>query len=154
MPQEKLDLNENLRTAVSADQQSIRASAEEDADPRVDLAVLRTELALDRTQLAWVRTAFTLITAGLAIDKGAEALHEARVLAGKNWVTGSHAVGTTLTAAATVFLIIASVAYYQQARNLAQIKGAKPPLLPPAVLITLLVIFLGITLSFMLITWN
>jgi uncharacterized membrane protein YidH (DUF202 family) len=33
-------------------------------------------------QLAWVRTAFTFITAGLAIDKGAKALHMARVLAG------------------------------------------------------------------------
>ena len=147
-------MKENRPTAVRADERSVRTSAEQNADPRVDLAVVRTELALDRTQLAWVRTAFTLITAGLALDKGAEALHRARVLAGTNWVEGSHVIGTTLSAAATVFLVIASVTYYQQARNLARIKGAKPPLLPPAVLITLLVVFLGSTLSFMLVTWN
>jgi uncharacterized membrane protein YidH (DUF202 family) len=44
-----------------------RQSAEQDADPRVDLAVLRSELAEDRTLLAWLRTALALIGAGVAI---------------------------------------------------------------------------------------
>jgi putative membrane protein len=125
-------MNDNQRAADNASAQVVRASTEQAADPRVDLAVQRTELALDRSQLAWVRTAFTFITAGLAIDKGAEALHEARLLAGTNWVAGSHAVGTTLTAASTLFLLVASVLYFQQARALARIKGAEPPWFPLA----------------------
>ncbi len=149
-----MSVDDNRRATDNPDVQAIRSSAEQTADPRVDLAVQRTELALDRTQLAWVRTVFTLITAGLAIDKGAEALHEARVLAGTNWVTGSHVVGTTLTAVATAFLLIASAAYYRQARTLARLKGVTPSWLPPALLISLLVVLLGATLSILLLTWD
>ena len=58
-----------------------------------------TELAPDRTQLAWVRTAFTLITAGLAIDKGAVALNHAWALANTNWGSDSGAVGIALSVA-------------------------------------------------------
>ncbi len=140
--------------AESSQTQAIRASAEEAADPRVDLAVQRTELALDRTQLAWVRTAFTLITAGFAIDKGGDALHEARVLAGTNWLSTSHFGGISLAGAATVFLLIASVAYFRQSRDLARLKGTEPPWLPPALLISLLVIVLGGTLSILLLAWS
>ena len=147
-------MNENLRAADNTAQQVLRSSSEEAADPRVDLAVQRTELALDRTQLAWVRTTFTLITAGLAIDKGADALHQARVLAGANWVTGSHAVGITLTATSTLFLLLASVLCYQQARTLARLKGAAPPWLPLSLLISLLVVLFGGTLSIFMLTWG
>lgn len=140
--------------ADKANTQSIRSSAEHAADPRVDLAVQRTELALDRTQLAWVRTAFTFITAGLAIDKVAQAMHEARVLAGTNWVTGSHVVGSALAIASTLFLLLASVAYYQQARVLARLKGAEPPWMPLAMLISLLVVLLGGMLSIFMLAWR
>jgi Protein of unknown function, DUF481/Domain of unknown function (DUF202) len=51
-----------------------RQSAEQDADPRVDLAVLRSELAEDRTLLAWLRIALALIGAGVAFDKGTQLL--------------------------------------------------------------------------------
>ncbi len=44
---------------------------------QVQLAIQRTELALERTQLAWVRTAFAIISAGLAMEKGLQALHDA-----------------------------------------------------------------------------
>jgi putative membrane protein len=57
------------------ERQQIRVDAERDADPRIDLAVERTLLALERTQLAWVRTVMGMITAGIAIDKGFQALH-------------------------------------------------------------------------------
>jgi putative membrane protein len=147
-------VDENPRAGDNADAQGIRSTAEQAADPRVDLAVQRTELALERTQLAWVRTAFTMITAGLALDKVTAALHEARVLAGTNWVAGSHVVGVTLTAAATLFLLIASVAYYRQARALARLKGSETPWLPSALLISLLVIVLGITVSIFMLTWR
>ena len=114
----------------------------------------RTELALDRTQLAWMLTAFTLITAGLAIDKVAAALHEARGLAGTNWLNGSHVMGIGLTVAATVFLAIASVVYYQQARALARLMGAEPPLLPLALLVSLLVILLGGIGAIFMLAWG
>lgn len=147
-------MDENQRAAENAKTQAVRSSAEQAVDPRVDLAVLRTELALDRTQLAWVRTAFTLITAGLAIDKGGEALHEARILAGKNWVSTSHFAGISLAAVATLFLLIASVEYFRQSRSLARLKGAEPALFPPALLVSLLVVVLGSALSILLLIWN
>lgn len=143
-------MEEKQGVANDANAQAIRASVEQAADPRVDLAVQRTELALDRTQLAWVRTAFTFITAGLAIDKGAEAMHEARVLIGANWVSRSHTVGTTLTAAATLMLLLASLDYYRESHALARLKGAKPRLAPPALMTSLLVVLLGAILSIFL----
>ena len=147
-------MGDNQQTVDNGTAHTARASAEQTADPRVDLAVLRTELALDRTQLAWVRTAFTLITAGFAIDKGGAALHEARVLAGTNWVSTSHFSGIFLAAAATTFLLIASVAYLQQSRALARLKGVGPSWFPPALLVSLLVVLLGSALSILLLTWN
>lgn len=147
-------MDDNQRAADDANAQVLRSSAEQAVDPRVDLAVQRTELALDRTQLAWVRTAFTLITAGLAIDKVAEAMHQARVLAGTNWVAGSHVVGIGLTIAATTFLLMASVMYYRQARILARLKGCEPPWVPPALLISLLVVMLGCILSIFMLSWR
>ena len=137
---------------ANATTHAVRASAEQTADPRVDLAVQRTELALDRTQLAWVRTTLALLTAGIAIDKVAAALHEARVLAGTNWVAGSHVVGATLSVGATLLLVIASAGYFRQARTLAQLKGAAPPWLPPALLGSLLVVFLGAIMSIFILT--
>ena len=86
-------------------------------------------------------------------DKGAEALHQARVLAGTNWVTGSHVVGTTLTIASTLFLLIATIVYFQQARALARLKGIEPPWLPLALLISLLVVLLGGALSTLMLIW-
>ncbi|MGQ0633973.1 MAG: DUF202 domain-containing protein [Planctomycetaceae bacterium] len=147
-------MDEKRRAAENATPVAIRSSAEEDVDPRIDLAVQRTELALDRTQLAWVRTAFSLITAGLALDKGAAALHKARVLAGTNWVTGGHVIGIALSAAATLFLLLASIAYFRQARTLARLKGSIVPWVPPALPMSLLVVLLGGVLSILLLTWT
>lgn len=147
-------MDANKQTANDAAAQAVRSAAEEDADPRVDLAVQRTELALDRTQLAWVRTAFTCITAGLAIDKGAEALHKARVVAGTNWVSGSHFVGVVLAAMSTFLLLVASVEYSRQVRRLARIKGTEPRPLPLGLFISVLVIVLGAALSILMLSWE
>ena len=54
--------------------------------------------------------------------------------------TGSHSVGIALTAASTLFLLLASVVYFQQARSPARLKGVAPPLVPLALLMSLLVI--------------
>lgn len=131
-----------------------RGAAERSADPRTDLAVVRTELALDRTQLAWVRTTFALITAGFALDKITEALHQARMIAGTNWVKTSHLSGIFLTVAATVFLVMTSVEYVRQARRLARLKGSPPPWLPPALLLSLLVVLVGVVLSGFLLAYD
>ncbi|HTS17375.1 MAG TPA: DUF202 domain-containing protein [Verrucomicrobiae bacterium] len=37
------------------------------ADPRVDLARLRTQIAFDRTTLAWIRTTITMATFGFGM---------------------------------------------------------------------------------------
>ena len=147
-------MDSDVSSSKNVKASSVRSFAEQTADPRVDLAVQRTELALDRTQLAWIRTAFTLITAGFAIDRGGAALHQARVLAGTNWVATSHFSGIFLAAAATAFLLIASVAYLLQSRDLARLKGATPPLFPPALLVSLLVVVLGGALSILLLAWT
>jgi len=131
-----------------------RAAAEQSADPRTDLAVMRTELALDRTQLAWVRTTFALITAGFALDKITEALHQARMVAGTNWVKTSHLSGILLTVAATLFLVITSIEYVRQARWLARLKGSTPPWLPPALILSSLVVLVGVILSAFLLAYD
>jgi uncharacterized membrane protein YidH (DUF202 family) len=63
-------------------EQQIKANERQDDDPRIEIAVERTQLAYERTQLAWIRTVLALITAGIAIDKGTETLHEARIADG------------------------------------------------------------------------
>jgi len=89
------------------DEQTIRKEAENDVDPRVDLAVERTMLAMERTQLAWVRTVITLITAGIAIDK----VHLARIIAGIAWQKNAHMDGLLLTSAGTALITLATVLY-------------------------------------------
>ncbi len=138
---------------VQTDEQQIRILAEQEIDPRLDLAVITTQLALDRTQLSWVRTAFTFMSAGLALDKGAEAMHRASVLAGTNWVRSSHAIAVVLTAAATVSLLISTYTYYRQARRLAKLRNTIV-WLPPALFLSLLVVCLGGTLSVLLLIWH
>ena len=138
----------------NTDARARRALAEQSADPRTDLAVMRTELALDRTQLAWVRTTFALITAGFALDKVTEALHQARMIAGTNWVKSSHLSGILLTVAATVFLVLTSIEYVRQARWLARLKGSPPPWLPPALILSSLVVLVGVILSGFLLAYD
>ena len=123
-------------------------------DPRVDLAYLRTEWALERTQLSWVRTSFAVITAGLALDKGTEALHEARLLKGINWVEGGHAGGILLTAFASVFLMIATVQYQQRLRQLALGQSQRPSFFSPAMIVSCLVFLLGLIVSMLLLLWG
>ncbi len=138
---------------VETNEQQIRILAEQEIDPRLELAVFTTQLALDRTQLSWVRTAFTFMSAGLALDKGAEAMHRASVLAGTNWVRSSHAIAVVLTSAATVSLLLATYAYCREAHRLGQLKNTTV-WVPPVLFLSLLVICLGGTLSTLLLIWH
>src|SRR5271169_3822691 len=87
--------------------------ADQSVDRRVDLAVLRSELAWDRTLLAWVRTVLTLMGAGVAFDKGAQLLHEARLAAGTAVVQGAHLIGLCLTGVSTLLLPVVCLQYWQ-----------------------------------------
>ena len=83
-----------------------------------ELAVERTMLALEHTQLAWIRTIIGLLTAGVAIDRGAAALHEARVLAGTAWVMNGHAAGLTLAISGLILIILTTLYYRIRQREL------------------------------------
>lgn len=123
---------------------ALRETAEHEVDPRLGLAVQRTELALDRTQLSWARTAIGLMGAGVALDKGLKLLHEARVLSGEAWIRNGHAAGLTVTAVSTLLLSVVSWNYRRNACWLASIKGVRPKALPPALVVSLIVILMGI----------
>ncbi len=119
-------------------------SAEPSVDPRVDLAVLRTQLAWDRTLLSWLRSSLALMGAAVVLDKGAQLLHQARVLAGVAVVRNGHLLGLTLTGVSTVLLSVVCWQYGQGVRALARIEGSKPPRVQPALLASLLVVLLGV----------
>lgn len=118
-------------------------AAHHDSDPRVDLAVQRTQLACDRTLLAWIRTSFALITAGVAFDKGAQWLHEARIAAGTEWVRTGHLVGLTMTGVSVLLLVLVTWDYLLAIRALARVSHSKPPRVTPALVASAVVIVLG-----------
>ena len=121
------------------DEQTIRKEAENDVDPRVDLAVERTMMALERTQLAWVRTVITLITAGIAIDK----VHLARIIDGIAWQKNAHMAGLLLTSAGTALITLATIHYIIRIRELTLMRGRRNNLLQPGTLISIFIIVIG-----------
>jgi putative membrane protein len=125
------------------DEQRIIVEAERDADPRIDLAVERTLLALERTQLAWVRTIIGMITAGIALDKGFAALHQARLLSGVAWEKNGHFGGLLLTIGGTSLMMLTTILYIQRMRDLNQLRGMKNKFPPPGVLISFFVSMIG-----------
>jgi uncharacterized membrane protein YidH (DUF202 family) len=133
--------------AVETNDQKLRIEEENNSDPRVDLAVERTEYALERTQLAWIRTVITLLASGVALDKGIQAVHQARIGSGDALVKNAHMIGIYLSTIGTVLMLITTWKYMLRSRSLAKIKGARPALIPPAALASLLIIFLGIVVS-------
>jgi len=130
--------------------QQLRKEAEQDADPRVDLAVERTEYALERTQLAWIRTVLSMLGGGIALDKGVEAIHKARVETGVSLVNSAHAIGIALSITGTLLMLFTTIFYIRRSQSLAKIKGTKPERIPPGVLGSILILILGIGISFLL----
>ena len=121
------------------DEQTIRKEAEEDVDPRVDLAVERTMLALERTQLAWVRTVITLITAGIAIDK----VHLARIIAGIAWQKDAHMAGLLLTSTGTALMAFVTFLFILRTRELKSIRTSRNNFPQPGTLISIFMIVVG-----------
>jgi putative membrane protein len=128
-----------------------RKEAEQDSDPRVDLAIQRTEFALERTQLAWIRTTLTFLASGIGLDKGMEAIHKTRLEAGNALSNNAHAIGITLSIAATLLLSLVTLLYIRRLRRLARMKGVKPMLFPPGSVASFLIILLGAVISFLLV---
>lgn len=117
---------------------------EQDSDPRVDLAVERTILAHERTQLAWVRTILGVITAGIAIDKGFAALHDARVLAGKEWAKNGHFAGMLLSITGTILIFLTLYYYNKRIAELFKMIERPRKILDPTLLLSLFTIIIGI----------
>jgi uncharacterized membrane protein YidH (DUF202 family) len=134
--------------------QLIREEAERDADPRIDLAVERTLLAIERTQLAWVRTVMGMITAGIAIDKGFQALHQARLMSGLAWEKNGHFAGLLLTIGGTLLMILTTVIYTLRIRELNLMRGAKSKVPPSGVLISFFICLIGaLAIYFLTFSW-
>lgn len=131
-------------------QQKIRNEAEMDTDPRVDLAVERTELALERTQLAWIRTALAFLGSGIALDKGIESVHQARVESGDALIQNAHGIGLALSFSGTLLMLFTTWHFIHRSRSLAKMKGARPLIIPPGALASLLVTLLGLVVSLLL----
>jgi uncharacterized membrane protein YidH (DUF202 family) len=132
----------------------VRVHEELNADPRIDLAVERTLLAMERTQLAWVRTVMGFITAGIAIDKGAAALQQARLVSGIAWSKNGHFAGLLLTITSTFLMIITTTIYIQRMGELNQMRGIKRKLPAPTTALSVFICLLGaLSIYFLRIPW-
>jgi putative membrane protein len=127
------------------------AISEEAIDSATDLAVERTQLAHERTHLAWIRTMFTLMTVGLALDKGFAYIHEQRMASGTAFSKNAHVIGLTLTTAGTILLLIGTIQFVKRTRQLAKMRKRKFYSIPAAGILSCLVILLGLTLTALII---
>jgi putative membrane protein len=134
--------------------ETIRQTAEQDADPRVDLAVQRTELAEDRTLLAWIRTSMALMGTGVAFDKGVQYFHESRLATGTAFVQSGHFMGLSFTLISTLLLVFVLWQHLRTLSVLARIKGVKAPRFPVTAFASVLVIFLGVAILVVLVISN
>jgi len=123
---------------------------DKESDPRVDLAIERTELALERTQLAWMRTVLGFIGSGIALDKGVEAMHKTRLETGNALFNSAHVIGISLSVVGTLLMLIVTFFYLHRSRALSRMKGTKPVRLTPGTLGSMLIILLGLGISFLL----
>ncbi len=135
-------MNEDMQT---------RVKAEQDADPRIDLAVDRTTLALIRTLLAWVRTILSLMTGGLAIDKGFAALHEARLVSGTAILRNSHFAGLVMTGSGTLLITIVLLNYVKSRRDLNRMKSPKRKLWDTGFILSLVILLIGLMMLYFMI---
>lgn len=108
-----------------------------------DLAVERTELALERTHLAWIRTTFSIMTAGVAIDKGMAYIHEQRVTQDIALVKNAHFIGLFLTSFGTILLFVETYQFIRRNKQLAALKLTKAPVFTASVILSVLVLVLG-----------
>ncbi len=124
-----------------------------ESNVQVQLAIQRTELALERTQLAWVRTAFAIISAGLAMEKGLQALHDAKLLQERDWLAGGHYGGILLSLIATLSLGLTTIRYRSYIKNIGG-DLSRHTVANPTVWLSLLVILMGVGVIVGLLIWD
>ncbi|HRI20806.1 MAG TPA: DUF202 domain-containing protein [Panacibacter sp.] len=125
-------------------------NTEKDNDPRIHLSVERTELALERTQLAWIRTTFTLMTAGLAIDKGSAYIHEQRIASNEAFINNAHGIGIFLTSLGTVLMLAETIHFIRRNKQLAAMKKAKAPFVSTSGVLSAMVMLLGFIMVYLM----
>jgi putative membrane protein len=135
---------------MSSEMQQIE-ELEVKADARVDLAVERTELAWERTHLAWIRTTFAMMTAGIALDKGLEFIHQQRLLTNKALAENGHIIGIMITSFGVVLLLLETIQFVRRSRQLANLRKATYSFFSTNFILAALVIITGIALIYLMI---
>jgi len=121
-------------------------------DSNSELAVERTELAHERTHLAWIRTTFSIMTAGLAIDKGIAYIHEQRVEKDIALVKNAHVLGLILTIFGTLFLVAETIQFIARTRQLRDMRSRSFLAFSTSVVLASLVVILGCSLVWLMLT--
>ena len=126
----------------------------EKPDTATDLALERTELAVERTHLSWIRTMFTIITSGIAIDKGLEIIHQQRLLkgSGSELAQGGHIVGLFLTGVGTILLLTKTMQFVHRSKQLAAMKQESFHFITSTFVLALVVIITGMAMMYLMIT--
>lgn len=83
------------------------------------------------------------MTAGLAIDKGFAALHEARLVSGDAWIKNGHLAGLVMTISGTLLIILVTINYVMGLKTLNNMKGTKRKLFDPGLILSLLITAIG-----------
>jgi uncharacterized membrane protein YidH (DUF202 family) len=95
-----------------------------------------------------------MITAGIAIDKGFQALHQARLMSGVAWEKNGHFAGLLLTIGGTTLMIITCILYIPRIRELNLMQGVKKKFPAPGVLISLFMCLIGsLAIYFLTFAW-
>ena len=131
-------------------EQEIKVNAGKADDPRIEIAIERTQLAYERTQLAWIRTVLTLITAGFALDKGSEALHQARIAMGMALVKSGHVSGMLLTISGTFTMVLVSIIYLRRMKELYKLGRMRRKLSYPVLILSFVITFFGVIVIYFL----
>ena len=121
-------------------------------DPRVDLAVERTLLSWERTQLAWIRTVLALIAGGIGLDKGLEVIHEQRLINQTALVKSAETIGISLSIIASVVILFSTVFFILRVNTLSKMTKIKTAWIFGTIFISVLIIILAVTISYVLIT--
>lgn len=117
---------------------------------QVMLAVERTKLAVKRTHLSWIRTMFTLMTSGIAIDKGLEFIHDRRLLKNATVLESGHIIGIFMTATGVLLLLFETIQFVKRNRYLAGMENSTFSVFSMYVILSAAVMFIGLTLIFLM----
>lgn len=124
--------------------------AEQAQDIKTLLAVERTLYAVERTQLAWVRTTLAMLGSGIALDKGMEYIHQTRVIAGTALFESAHIIGVVLSLFSTILLLLSTIFCYRRFSILTTQMKMNMRTVLPTLCLSLLVVTLGATISYLL----